>query len=130
MVRLARVVLPGHRHHITQRAHRRQDVFFRDEDDENYLDLLKEWCEKEQIEIWAYGLMSHPVHLIVKPNKTSNLSQAIGETPRRYTRACALGVRPHWGSGLTFYILTAVCYFVAMGLLKASFICRFTLFKD
>jgi putative transposase len=68
MARLASVVLPGHPHHITQRGHRRQDVFFRDEDYENYLDLLKEWGAKEQVEIGAYGLMSHPVHLIVKPN--------------------------------------------------------------
>jgi putative transposase len=78
MARWARVVLPGHLHHITQRGNRRQDVFFRDDDYENYLDLLKEWCGKEQVEIWAYGLMSHPVHLIVKPNKTSNLNKAIG----------------------------------------------------
>ncbi len=37
MARLARVVLPGYPHHITQRGNRRQDVFFQDED---YLSFL------------------------------------------------------------------------------------------
>jgi len=37
MARLARVVLPGHPHHITQRGNRCQDVFFtgRDSDVED-----------------------------------------------------------------------------------------------
>ncbi|MCP5007079.1 MAG: hypothetical protein GY941_24515 [Planctomycetes bacterium] len=59
MVRLARVVLPGHPHHITQRGNRRHDVFFRHEDYKHYLDQLKEWCGKEKIEVWTYCLMSN-----------------------------------------------------------------------
>ncbi len=94
MARLARVVLPGHPHHIIQRGNRRQEVFFREEDYESYLGLLKEWSEKEQVEIWAYCLMPNHVHLIVKPDKTSNLSKAIGETHRRYTRQ--INFRENW----------------------------------
>jgi REP element-mobilizing transposase RayT len=30
MARLARVILPGYPHHITQRGNRRQDVFFKE----------------------------------------------------------------------------------------------------
>ncbi len=86
MARLARVVLPGYPHHITQRGNRRQDVFFCEEDYEYYLALLKEWCGIEGIEIWAYCLMTNHVHLVVMPNRDSNLSKAIGETHRRYTR--------------------------------------------
>ena len=86
MARLARVVLPGYPHHITQRGNRRQDVFFQDSDYENYLELLKEWCDSEGIIIWAYCLMTNHVHLIVVPKKRSNLGKAIGETHRRYTR--------------------------------------------
>jgi len=41
MARLARVVLPGYPHHIIQRGNRRQDVFFVEEDYEQYLQLLK-----------------------------------------------------------------------------------------
>ena len=58
MARLARVILPGHPHLIAQRGNRRQDVFFCDEEYERYLGLLKEWCRKEQVEIWAYCLMT------------------------------------------------------------------------
>jgi putative transposase len=76
------------------RGHRRQDVLFRDEDYENYLDLFQEWCGKEQVEIGAYCLMINPVHLIVKPNITSNLSKVIGETHRRSTRM--INFREHW----------------------------------
>jgi putative transposase len=57
MARLARVVLPGYPHHITQRGNRRQDVFFEETDYQSYLELLREWCAYERIEIWAYCLM-------------------------------------------------------------------------
>ncbi|MEN8133510.1 MAG: transposase, partial [Pseudomonadota bacterium] len=40
MARLARVVVAGIPHHITQRGNRRQEVFFRDEDYQKYLDLM------------------------------------------------------------------------------------------
>lgn len=65
MARLARVILPNYPHHIIQRGNRRQDVFFADEDYQYYLELLKEWCDQEDIEVWAYCLMTNHVHLIV-----------------------------------------------------------------
>jgi len=40
MARLARVVIPGIPHHITQRGNRRQNVFFRDDDYNTYLELM------------------------------------------------------------------------------------------
>lgn len=86
MARLARVVLPGHPHHIIQRGNRRQDVFFQDEDYEAYLSFLKEQCAREGIEVWAYCLMTNHVHLIVTPGADSDLGRAIGEAHRRYTR--------------------------------------------
>ncbi len=94
MARLARVVLPGYPHHITQRGNRRQDVFFGEEDYETYLSLLKTWCGEEGIEVWAYCLMTNHVHLIVKPDKDSRLSRAIGEIHRRYTRL--INFRENW----------------------------------
>ena len=42
MARLARVVVPGMPHHVTQRGNRRQQTFFRDDDYEAYLEL-KSW---------------------------------------------------------------------------------------
>jgi putative transposase len=40
MARLARIVVPGLPHHVTQRGNRRQDVFFSDDDYRHYRALL------------------------------------------------------------------------------------------
>jgi len=86
MARIARIVIPNHPHHITQRGNRRQDVFFSDEDYDEYLTLMSHWCREEGVEIWSYCLMTNHVHLIVTPREGANLSKAIGEAHRRYTR--------------------------------------------
>ena len=67
MARLARVVVPGMPHHITQRGNRRQQTFFGDEDYEIYLELMAEWCRECGVAIWAYCLMPNHVHLIAVP---------------------------------------------------------------
>ena len=86
MARLARVVIPGIPHHITQRGNRRQQVFFRDDDYDAYLELMAEWCRKSGVEIWAYCLMPNHVHLIALPQSEDSLAQGIGEAHKRYTR--------------------------------------------
>jgi hypothetical protein len=43
MARLARVVVPGVPHHVTQRGNRRQETFFLESDYIAYLDLMAEW---------------------------------------------------------------------------------------
>jgi putative transposase len=42
MARLARVIVPGLPHHVTQRGNRREPIFFEDGDQEVYRDLLAE----------------------------------------------------------------------------------------
>ena len=86
MARIARVVIPGVPHHITQRGNRRQKVFFRESDYQDYLTFLSEWCGKQQVQIWAYCLMPNHVHLIAVPHDLDALQNAIGEAHRRYTR--------------------------------------------
>ena len=86
MARIARVVVPGYPHHVTQRGNRRQQTFFNNEDYESYLDLMSEWCEKYQVDIWAYCLMPNHIHLIAVPQTKEGLNLAIGEAHRRYTR--------------------------------------------
>jgi len=83
MARIARVVAEHYPHHITQRGNRRQDTFFCDED---YIQLMAEWCGKYSVEIWAYCLMPNHVHLIAVPDCAERLCRAIGEAHRRYTR--------------------------------------------
>ena len=86
MARIARVIVPGTPHHITQRGNRRQQTFFSDEDYSAYLSLLAEWCKKHRVEIWAWCLMPNHVHLIAVPETEEGIARAIGEAHRRYTR--------------------------------------------
>ena len=94
MARLARVVIPGMPHHVTQRGNRRQQTFFNDGDYEAYLDLMAEWCQKEGVDVWAYCLMPNHSHLIAVPTSEQALRRAVGEAHRRYTRR--INFREKW----------------------------------
>lgn len=85
MARLARVVVPGLPHHVTQRGNRRQPIFFEPGDQELYIDLLAESCRKLGVEVWAFCLMPNHVHLIMVPETPDGLARAVGEAHRRYT---------------------------------------------
>jgi len=87
MTRLARIVVPGIAHHVTQRGVRRMDVFREAEDYEFYLSLLSESCTKAGTEVWAYCLMTNQVDLVLVPGSADGLRGALGETHRRYTTA-------------------------------------------
>jgi putative transposase len=87
MARMARVVVPGVPHHVTQRGNRRQTTFFQTGDYEYYKRLLSEWSATRGVEIWAYCLMPNHVHLIAVPSTEHALRAAIAEVHRRYTLA-------------------------------------------
>ena len=63
MTRLARMVVPGLPHHVTQRGNRREAVFFEDGDQEIYCDMVAEQLRKSDVEVWAYCLMPNHIHL-------------------------------------------------------------------
>ncbi len=86
MARMARVVVPGFPHHVTQRGNRRQRTFLRKDDYQAYMELIAEWCGQCGVVVWAYCLMPNHVHLIVVPESEDSLRRAIGEAHRRYTR--------------------------------------------
>ena len=94
MARLARVVVPGIPHHVTQRGNRRQQVFFGDDDYAAYRALLAEGCRAAGVAVWAYCLMPNHVHLILTPSDADGLRAALGETHRRYTRH--VNLREDW----------------------------------
>jgi putative transposase len=98
MARLARIVVPGLPHHVTQRGNRRQDTFFGEADYRAYLDLLAEACGKTGVACWAYCLMPNHVHLILVPPERApgadGLRAALGEAHRRYTRL--INLRQGW----------------------------------
>ena len=86
MARIARIVVPGYPHHITQRGNRRQATFFCDDDYRQYIDLMAEWCSRCGVDIWAYCLMPNHTHLIAVPQTEDGMRKAIGEAHRRYAR--------------------------------------------
>jgi len=86
MPRLARIVLPGVPHHITQRGNNRQDVFFIDDDRRVYLDLLGQHAERFGLKVLGYCLMANHVHLIATPSAEESLAKAVGRTHFRYTQ--------------------------------------------
>jgi putative transposase len=94
MPRLARIVIPGIAHHVTQRGNRREPIFFEAGDQEVYRDLLAEQAAKARVSVWAYCLMPNHVHLIVVPADESGLGRAIGGTHRRYTNF--INARGRW----------------------------------
>jgi putative transposase len=57
MSRLARVVIPGVPHHVTQRGNGRARTFFSDGDYRLYLDLLARHCAAAEVGVWAWVLM-------------------------------------------------------------------------
>lgn len=85
MARLARLVLPGIPHHVTQRGNRRQQTFFEDEDFALYRDLLAEAAKRVGTEIWSYCLMPNHVHVIAVPADKDGLRCTFADAHRRYT---------------------------------------------
>jgi len=86
MPRVARIVLPGLPHHITQRGNNRQDVFFVDADRTRYLQILAQQSALYGLTIDGYCLMTNHVHIIATPRNESSLAKAIGRTHFLYTQ--------------------------------------------
>jgi putative transposase len=132
MPRIARVVVPGYPHHVTQRGNRRLRTFFCEEDYQAYIDLMREWCSRCAVEVWAYCLMPNHVHLIAVPGTGTALRCAIGEAHRRYTRR--VNFRQRWRGHLwqgrfasfvldDYYLLAATRY-VEMNPVRAGLVDR------
>jgi putative transposase len=86
MPRIARIVIPGVPHHITQRGNNRQDVFFVDEDRIIFLRFLKEQSQKFGMRIDGYCLMTNHIHIIATPGKEDSFAKAMGRTNLLYTQ--------------------------------------------
>ena len=99
MARLARVVIPGVAHYVTQRGNRRLPVFFSDEDRRLYLDLLREGCAAARVRCLDWCPMDNHVHLILVSEAADGLRAALGEAHRRYTRAINFREALRPGSG-------------------------------
>ena len=86
MPRVARIVVPGVPHHITQRGNNRQRVFFVDDDRRAYLDMLTEQSARFGLSVLGYCLMDNHVHLVAVPAGEESLAKAMGRTHFLYSQ--------------------------------------------
>jgi putative transposase len=132
MTRLARMVISGLPHHVTQRGNRREAIFFEEGDQRIYCDLLGEQTRKARVEVWAYCLMPNHVHLILNPQQADGLGRAVGETHRRYPNF--INARGRWTGHLfqsrfasvamdDSHLIAAVCY-VSLNPVRARLVAR------
>ncbi|MEO9901886.1 MULTISPECIES: transposase [Alphaproteobacteria] len=88
---MARVVVPGFAHHVTQRGNRRQTTFFSDTDYAAYLEIPADALPRARVALQAYCLMPNHVHLILAPETTDGLAKALEEIHQRYTHTGSIG---------------------------------------
>ncbi len=86
MARIARIVIPGWPHHVTQRGNHRQTVFYSDHDREVYLELLAKYKDIHRVTFVGFSLMSNHDHEIPVPEFKDSLAKAIGRTHNDYSR--------------------------------------------
>jgi putative transposase len=67
MPRRARISIPGIPRHIIQRGNNCSACFYADEDNQFYLDRLKEQSEKHDCKIHAHVVMTNHVYLLLTP---------------------------------------------------------------
>lgn len=84
MSRIARVVVPGFPHHVTQRGNRRAAVFETDADRNAYLRFIERYADRHGLAVWAYCLMSNHVHLVVVPAREESLGLALRDAHTVY----------------------------------------------
>jgi putative transposase len=86
MPRIARVVIPGIAHHVTQRGNRREDIFFDEADRQRYIQLLMEYTAKHGLKILAYCLMTNHIHLVCIPKRVESFGSVFRPLDLRYTQ--------------------------------------------
>ena len=86
MPRVARIVVPGFAHHVTQRGSNRADVFFVDDDRRVYLELLRKGAERHGLRVEGYCLMSNHVHVVGIPAREESPARAMALAHLLYTQ--------------------------------------------
>ena len=94
MARLARLVVPGMPHHVTQRGNRRQQTFFNDGDYAAYLELMAEWCREKGVRDLELLPDAQPRSPDRRAHDRGRLAAGHRRGPRRYTRR--INFREKW----------------------------------
>lgn len=78
MPRIARVVIVGCPHHVTQRGNHRQKVFYEESDYLLYIELLRKHFERYGVSMPGFAIMPNHVHEILIPSKKCSLAKGVG----------------------------------------------------
>ena len=86
MPRIGRIVVPNYPHHVVQRGHDRNEVFVESDDYRYYLETLREFKDNVGVRVYAYGLMTNHMHLLLGPSDHTGIGQLMKRPAGRQTR--------------------------------------------
>ncbi len=86
MPRIARIVVPGYPHHITQRGNYKQDAFVESADYIRYLKCLEKYSREYGLSILAYCLILNHVHFAAIPENEHSLSKTFSVCHTLYSQ--------------------------------------------
>jgi putative transposase len=87
MARLARLVVPGLAHLVVQRGHSGQSVFADTNDQQAYLNAVREAAASEAVQVHAWALLPTEVRLLLTPQAEPALGRFMQAVGRRYVSA-------------------------------------------
>lgn len=85
MARPLRLEFAGAIYHVTSRGDRREDIYLTDEDRQDWLDVLRQTCERFNWVVHAWCQMSNHYHLLVE-TVDGNLSRGMRQLNGQYTQ--------------------------------------------
>ena len=86
MARIARIVIPGCPHHVTQRGNHRRPVFFADSEREFCLSPQKRYFLLRKVRCLGYALMTNHTHHVLVPGRLDSLARGVGKLNNDYSR--------------------------------------------
>lgn len=86
MSRIARLVLPGYPHHVTQRGNYQQQVFKTDADYGFYLGLINKYAREYSLAVLSFCLMPNHIHFICVPENKDSLANTFKVTHTVYSQ--------------------------------------------
>ena len=86
MPRMARIVIEGYPHHVTQRGNNKQKAFLDEEDYQAYLEFFERYREKHNLGVLAYCPMPNHVHISACPENTDSLAKTLRSCHMRYAQ--------------------------------------------
>ena len=85
MARPLRLEFASAIYHVTSRGDRRENIYLTDEDRQDWLDVLRQTCERYNWVVHAWCQMSNHYHLLVE-TVDGNLSRGMRQLNGQYTQ--------------------------------------------